>query len=204
MNRILVVGEDALCCALGERLVTACLPDWQLAGPSIDTRGVTRLVPALTRYARLAKDRHPVLCIADTDRQCAVTLRSHWLPDWAEPRLLLRLAVTEAESWVLADREGAAVALGVPLARLPQRPDDDLDPKRLVVTLAAKSRNPLIRNELVSAFDRSKRGTGYNLHLAAFVRSTWDVRRAETASPSLARAVRRVSALAKDASSGAE
>ncbi len=202
MNRILVVGEDELCRALGERLVDACLPDWQLAGPSIDTRGVTRLVPALARYARLAKDRHPVLCIADTDRQCAVTLRDRWLPEWAEPRLLLRLAVSEAESWVLADREGAAEALGVPLVRLPQKPDDEPDPKRLVLTLAARSKKTPIKAEVVSAFDRSKRGTGYNLHLAAFVRSGWDVRRAEAASPSLARAVKRVSALGSGVGAG--
>ena len=43
MTQILVVGEDALCCALGERLVAACLPGWKLAQTSIDTKGVTKL-----------------------------------------------------------------------------------------------------------------------------------------------------------------
>ena len=76
MSRILVVGEDTLCCALGERLVAACLPDWQLAQPSIDTKGVTKLQPSLPRYLSLARSLHPVLCIADTDGQCAVELRA--------------------------------------------------------------------------------------------------------------------------------
>lgn len=193
--RILVVGEDALCCALGERLVSACLPQWELAGPSINTRGVTKLVPALPRYARQALHVQPVLCIADTDGQCAVDLRERWLPVQADARMLLRLAVTEAESWVLADREGAAKALAVPVSRLPHRPDDEPDPKRLVLALAARSARRTIRDEVVSATDRNKPGSGYNQHLGAFVRSHWNADRAAQASPSLARAVRRVEGL---------
>ena len=66
MKRILVVGEDALCCALGEKLVAAALPGWSLAGPAIDTKGVTKLIPALPRYSEQAQFVQPVLCIADT------------------------------------------------------------------------------------------------------------------------------------------
>lgn len=195
MNRILVVGEDALCCALGERLVACCAPHWQLAGPSIDTRGVTKLVPALARYGQQAQHVQPVLCIADTDGQCAVALRARWAPVAMSPRLLIRLAVTEAESWLLADREGIAQALSIPLTRLPQRPDDEVDPKRVVLTLAVRSKRRVIRDELVSAVDRNKPGSGYNLHLCAFVRSHWEPQRAAQRSPSLARAVARISEL---------
>lgn len=195
MKRILIVGEDSLCCALGERLVANCLPGWQLAGPAIDTRGVTKLLPALPRYAQQAGRVQPVLCIADTDGQCVVDLLTRWLPTPAERRMLLRFAVTEAESWVLADREGAARALAIPLSRLPHRPDEETDPKRLLLTLAARSGKREIRDEMVSAVDRNKQGTGYNLHLGGFVRTTWDVRRAAAASPSLARAVKRLEEL---------
>jgi len=192
MSRILIVGEDSLCCALGERLVASCLPGWRLAGPSIDTRGVTKLWPALPRYAQQAGRVQPVLCIADTDGQCAVDLLTRWLPTPAEKRMLLRLAVTEAESWVLADRDGAAQALAIPLNRLPHRPDDEPDPKRLLLTLAARSKKREIRDEVVSSEDRNKPGSGYNFHLSAFVRSSWDARRAAQISPSLARAMKRI------------
>jgi hypothetical protein len=97
---------------------------------------------------------------------------------------------------------GAAEALGVPLVRLPLWPDEEPDPKRLVLTLAARSKKALIKAEVVSAFDRNKRGSGYNLHLSAFVRSGWDVGRAQSTSPSLARAVRRVSALGSGVGAG--
>jgi hypothetical protein len=188
MSRILVVGEDALCCALGERLVAACLPSWKLAQPSIDTKGVTKLQPALPRYIGLAQHLYPVLYIADTDRQCAVELRAKWLPQ-AHERFVLRLAITEAESWVLADRQGFAQALEVPLNKLPQCPDEESDPKRLILTLVKKSKVRQFSNEVVSSADPSKPGTGYNLHLGAFVRNQWDARGAAQHSPSLARAV---------------
>jgi hypothetical protein len=195
MRRILIVGEDSLCCALGERLVASCLPNWQLAGPAIDTRGVTKLLPALPRYAQQARHVQPVLCIADTDGQCAVDLRARWFPMPAENSMLLRFAVTEAESWLIADREGAAQALAIPLTRLPQRPDEEPDPKGLILTLAARSKKRAIREEVVSSGDRNRPGSGYNLHLSGFVRSHWDVRRAALVSPSLARAVKRIEEL---------
>lgn len=194
MSRILVVGEDTLCCALGERLVAACLPDWQLAQPSIDTKGVTKLQPSLPRYLSLARSLHPVLCIADTDGQCAVELRAKWLPQ-AHERFVLRLAITEAESWVLADRQGFAQALEVPLNKLPQCPDEESDPKRLILTLVKKSKIRQFRDEVVSSTDPSKPGTGYNLHLGAFVRGQWDAKRAVEHSPSLARAVKHLERL---------
>jgi hypothetical protein len=194
MSRILVVGEDALCCALGERLVAACLPGWQLAQTSIDTKGVTKLQPSLPRYLDLARNLHPVLCIADTDGQCAVEWLGRWLPQ-AHDSLVMRLAITEAESWVLADRQGFAQTLEVPLNKLPQCPDEESDPKRLILTLVKKSKIRLFRDEVVSSNDPSKPGTGYNLHLGAFVRSRWNARRAAQHSPSLARAVNRLERL---------
>lgn len=190
--KVLVVGEDALCCALGERLVATCLPRWALSQPSIDTRGVTRLEKAVPRYVEQATHVQPVLCIADTDRRCAVDMLDDWLAGGGHPRFLLRLAVTESESWVLADRDAFATALSVSIKNVPRTPDAEIDPKRLLLTLARKSRQRPIREEVVSPLDPSKPGTGYNLHLCAFVRSRWDANRAAMNSPSLERAVRRL------------
>lgn len=195
MSRILVVGEDALCCALGEKLVTDCLPDWQLSARPIDTKGITKLIPALARYQEQAQHVQPVLCIADTDRKCAVELLAAWLPRPRPEHLLLRLAVTEAESWLLADRGGFATAFQVPLNKLPQNPDEVDDPKRTLLTLARRSKQRLIRDEVVSAIDPSKQGSGYNTHLRHFVLNHWDAHRAAQTSQSLARAMSRLAEL---------
>lgn len=197
MRRVLVVGEDALCCALGERLVSTCLQGWQLAQTPIDTKGVTKLAAALPRYLEQARHVQPVLCIADTDGRCVAELLSQWLPR-PDARLVLRLAVREAESWVLADREGFAETLAVPLNKLPQAPDEESDPKRLILTLVRRSKKRLLRQEMVSPDDPSKPGSGYNLHLCAFVHQHWNARHAAQRSPSLARALRRLETLGAD------
>lgn len=194
MRCIFLVGEDVLCCALGERLIAHCLPQWALSPLPYNAQGVTKLQKRLTKYMGFSRQQ-PVLCIADTDGQCAVQL----LHDWKIRPLAgfaLRLAVTEAESWVLADRQGFSKAFDVPLNKLPQHPDKERDPKRLILSLAARSKNRLPRAEMVSAHDSGKPGAGYTQHLADFVREHWDVENAAQHSPSLARAVAHVRRLA--------
>lgn len=195
MSLIVVVGEDALCCVLGERLVRECLPRWQLAGRPIDTGGVSRLRASLPRYANVAQHLHPVLCVADTDGRCAAELVRAWLPESAQ-RLVLRLAVPEAESWTMADSEGFATALGVPPGKVPREPDRVNDAKAEVLGLARRSRIRAIRSEVVSALDPERPGSGYNLHLCRFVREAWRMPAAVERSPSLRRAVHCVRLLA--------
>lgn len=195
MSRILVVGEDDLCRALGERLVAALLPGWTYSAPSISSGGITKLVAALPRYRAYAMHRDPVLCIADTDGRCAASLVDQWAPASSRAPLLLRLAVIEAESWVLADGERIAEFLGVSPSRIPDNPDSERNPKRLILDLARRSRKRAIRQEVVSALDTNRPGPGYNHHLAGFVNRHWHAREAADRSPSLARAVNRLVAV---------
>ena len=188
MSRILVVGEDALCCVLGEKLVATMLPSWELAGVSIDTKGVTKLIAALPRYVEQARFVQPVLCIADTDGQCVKQWLGRNLPRSGHSDFLLRLAVIEAESWLLADQEGFAGALQVDQRKVPNRPDDVPDAKGCMLRLLARSRLRHIREEAVSRTDRTRQGPGYNLHLCDFVRTAWSAERAKMVSPSLRRA----------------
>lgn len=162
--------------------------------PPIDTKGVTRLISALPRYCAQAMHVRPVVCIADSDGRCVVDLLRTWLPRGMPENFVLRLAVAEAESWVLADHEGFSSAFSVPANALPRQPDDEPDPKAIVLTLAHRSRVRGIREEVVSQIDRNRQGSGYNQHLRAFVAQSWDVGRAAQRSPSLARAVQRLQA----------
>lgn len=127
MKRVLVVGEDALSCALGERLVGSAMPGWSLV-PPINTKGVTKLISGLPRYIEQARYVRPVVCVADTDGSCVKTLLARWVQTPPPTAFHLRLAVTEAESWVLADRDGFARYVRVSLNRVPSRTDDIQDP----------------------------------------------------------------------------
>lgn len=192
MSRILVVGEDALCCAMGERLVAAALPGWSLANTSIDTRGITKLLKDIPRYVRYAKHVQPVLCVADTDGRCPVDLVSQSLPADVGDKFLLRFAVSEAECWLLSDRKGASEFFSVSIANIPRDPGSLPDAKTEVLRLARRSRMRTIREEVVSSSDINKRGTGYNLHLIRFARESWEVQRAVAHSASLAKALQRL------------
>lgn len=195
MPRLLVIGEDLLCCALGERIVERCLPGWTLASPPINTGGITKLRVALPRYAMQARHVQPVFCLADTDGECVVDWLQAWCPFPIPASLVLRLAVHEAESWVLADRTEFSRRMGVPAGKIPQQVDALNDPKSTVLKLIGRSRSRLLRTEMVSASDPMKRGAGYNLHLCRFVRHHWDPETAREGSPSLDRAIRRLQTL---------
>lgn len=197
MRRILVVGEDLLCTALGESLVSSQLPEWQLARPSIGTYGRTQLVKRLGAFANQARHHQPVLCIADSDGDCVRDLLLAWRKQHWPANLLLRLAVTEAECWLLADRQGCAAGLRVASKHLPKWPEQSPDPKRALLKAAAQSKSRLIRAELVAPSDPSTPGSGYNLHLAAIVHGHWQPERAAAASPSLARAMTGLQAFRK-------
>lgn len=196
MLRLLVVGEDRLCCTLAERIATHALPRWTLSLPPIDTGGVTKLRTALPRYAEQARHVQPVFCLADTDGLCAVEWLRQWRPARMPHALILRLAVNEAESWVLADRNEFTRHMRVPAGKIPLGVDQLPDPKALVLQLVGKSKSRLFRTEMVSATDPLKQGTGYNLHLCDFVRKHWNADRARELSPSLDRAIRSLQALA--------
>lgn len=189
MNSLVLVGEDALCCALGERLVEQTLPGWRLAFAPINKRGVTKLKADLPRYLQQALHVQPVLCIADTDSACPVALRQQWLPQEVPPNFLLRLAVSESEAWAMADRAAFAAALGVSVANVPRDPETLPDIKRKVLHLAAQSSKRRVREELLSVHDASKPGTGYNEHLCAFIKQGWRAAIAREQSASLHRAM---------------
>jgi hypothetical protein len=123
---------------------------------------------------------------------CPVQWLKKWSPKVSHEWFFLRLAVPEAESWVLADRKGVSDFFKVSAAQIKADPDELEDPKREVLRLARKSKVRLIRDEMVSATDINRTGSGYNTHLSAMVRENWQAMRALERSSSLERAIRRL------------
>jgi hypothetical protein len=192
---VTVVGEDKLCCQLGARLLSQVLPGWRIAPAPIASGGISKLTPALPRYAEAARFGTPVLCVADSDGQCPVDLMHLWWPAKnRHARMLLRLAVNEAESWVLADHDGMHAGFKVPPARLPDAPDELQDPKARLLQLVHRHAPAAIRREMVEvdSAGQPRRSTGYAAHLHQFVAQVWDPARAAQRSPSLCRAMGRL------------
>lgn len=135
------------------------------------------------------------LLLTDLDtRPCPPDLLDDWFGVIPKPdSMLLRVAVREVESWVLADRIRFAGWLGVSENEVPAAPEACLDPKADLLFLAKKSKKSGLKEGLLPKKGApSKVGLEYNDLLCAFVSSEWRVEEAAKLAPSLARAIRRL------------
>ncbi len=138
----------------------------------------------------------PFLVLTDLDTyKCPQALIKKWLPNPKNPNLLFRVAVREVESWILADQKGIAKYLGIQTILVPQNPDTLTDPKKILISLADKSRKKELREAIVPRLGgQAEQGPDYNGALIAFVNERWNMNTAKSASRSLKKAVDAVTA----------
>lgn len=133
----------------------------------------------------------PFFVLTDLDRTvCPPELIHKWLVEERHPHLLLRVAVKEVESWLLADRENLSHFLSISIARVPLNAEIIENPKEFLISLAHHSRKRAIREGIVprpgsTAFY----GPDYNNLLISFVLEEWDTEIASRNADSLARAI---------------
>jgi hypothetical protein len=150
----------------------------------------------IKQWTEVGRREHVVL-LTDLDAtRCASGLVASWLGRHPKPiGLHIRVAVRTAESWVLADRAAFAKFLAVSPALVPMQPDLEPSPKQRLLQLAEKSPRRRLRADIVARrHGQPRQAPNYNAALRPFVAKRWDVSRAAKASPSLARALRRLAA----------
>ena len=137
----------------------------------------------------------PFVVLADLDAaECPARLIEDWLPGQRHPNLLFRIAVREIESWILADPIHLSEFLKVQKVHAFSNTDSIPDPKAAIVKLADGSRSRTIRECIVPRRgSTAKQGPDYNGCLSRFVRDHWDHDIARRNSPSLRRALERLS-----------
>lgn len=185
---IALATEDELSETVGLRLLAECgLLD---AGQPLLLRknGSGYLKSKMKSWHEMARNGM-VLLLTDLDRlECPVSLLSDWLGVRRQlpENLLLRVAVREIESWVLADHLGVHILFGKEL-RLPVAPDELPDPKQHLLMLARKASRRVRENSVVQRGAVASQGVGYNRLLSSWVQSEWSPERAAQRSPSLRR-----------------
>ena len=128
-----------------------------------------------------------VLVDLDSDAECAPPFVASWLPQPAA-HMSFRVAVREAEAWLLADRERIAAFLAVPVSSVPGNADCVVDPKLLIVNLARGSRRRDIREDMTPRADSGRLvGPAYSSRLIEFIEGRWRPRVAAQGSDSLRR-----------------
>jgi len=127
----------------------------------------------------------------DLDRyDCPVALIGDWLTQPKHHNLLIRVAVREAEAWVLADRDSFANFLGINIVKVPQDVEALLNPKTTLIQLARESRRRQLRDDICPRpGSTSKVGPNYNARLGSFVNESWNPTVARLNSRSLDRTI---------------
>jgi hypothetical protein len=139
-------------------------------------KGKDHLQKNIARFNQAAA-HVPFIILTDLDEEdCPPGLIGRWLPKGRHNNLVLRIAVREVESWLLADREHLAEFLGIPVILIPQQADNCPDPKFLLIDLAKRSPRRDIREDIVPLpGSTSKVGKNYVGQLTRFVTSQWHV-----------------------------
>lgn len=196
---IFLAGEDQLCITLGRALIAYSAPNAKITYEHPPAGGASKLLPQLPKLNEIAKNINPVVVMADGDQSdCVVAQIKTWMPPYASERFFLRLAVQEAESWLLADTRGAAEYFGVSEKSFPTHPES-IDAKAALLSLVRKSAKRKIKEEMLPAKGvNAKTGLGYNVHVCGFVIQGWSAERAQEKAPSLLRAIRRLRVLEDD------
>lgn len=195
MMPMALATEDILSEAIGLRLL-AELPVPVTPNLLLRKDGFGYLRSGMNNWRQLAQ-RQTVLILTDLDQvACPVAMKADWLSNKPPPaNLMLRIAVREVESWVLADHEAMRKLIGKK-GTLPPKPDELTDPKQHLLKLAKLAARP-VREDLVKATGAvASQGIGYNSRLTAWVGSDWSPERASQRSPSLQRTRVRLKELA--------
>jgi hypothetical protein len=135
--------------------------------------------------------------LTDLDRkECTPALITDWFGcpmseyrNRCHENMIFRVAVREAEAWVMADRKRFARFLGISSAAIPYNLDAVKDPKRLLIELAGKSRSRDLREDIVPRVgDTRLIGPNYSGRLAQFLVTDWKADDAQHHSRSLLKA----------------
>lgn len=141
-----------------------------------------------------------VLRDLDQDAVCPLALLANLLPD-RQPRLLLRIAVRTAESWLVADAQAYAKYCGLQVGHLPSSPESVFQLKNRMIQSADSDRAPKLARHLA---DTRQRGVADWAAMGEwhsnFAEGPWNPERAahSNRSPSLGRALARLRACIRE------
>ena len=204
MKDVIIVGEDPVTRQVIKKLLQETCPDGFSILREDPLRGseVKKLTP---NYNALAASV-PVILLADLDNNnCPPAEQAAWLNNQPKhPNFMFRFAVDEAESWLLADRNGLADYLGIDATKIPEpsalRPREphnfEIRPRYktslfLMRELAAISPKTELKRQL-TPLDNTSKSSEYNLALLPFIDRYWNVKDALVNSYSLKKMVLRL------------
>lgn len=185
--------EDSLSEAVLRKIIKSSINRYSI-GHCYGKRGkdcLRKLLQSLNRN----KTCCPFIVVVDLDNdECAPSLIKQWLPCGKQNNdLVLRIAVREIESWVLAHRKAFSKYFGVSINKIPCNTDSIIDPKEFLIGLTKTSKIKNVRESIVpKPNSTAKIGPDYNGVLIEFVSKCWKPNEAKLCSNSLLKAVENI------------
>lgn len=182
---IYIASEDLLSEAIATRLAEM---NGFVVGHTFRKQGFGYLKANVENWNRLAAG-NPVLLLTDLDAtECPMSLIEAWLPNGLHKNMLLRVAVREVESWLIADHAAITKFLKAPPSSVSANPDELRNPKAALIELARRHAPANIRSRIVPPnWSSAQQGPDYNACLIEYVQGVWDPHRAAERSNSLYR-----------------
>ncbi len=150
--------------------------------------GCGDIIKNIEKFNSMSK-RHHVIVMLDLDmkkNEQELIDYLHKKIKRKEEKLLFLIPVKEIESWFLADRKGLSSFLEISENKININPDELLDPKEKIITLAKDGKNPTTRTGIPPKKGAAaKVGISYNTLLKKYVTEFWSIERAKECSPSL-------------------
>ena len=157
--------------------------------------GKSRLLGKLAGFNAAAR-LSPWLVLVDLngDAPCAPEFVTTVMPT-PSPQMIFRVAVRQAEAWLMADREELASYLRVSRTLVPNDPETEADAKQAMVNLARGSRDRHVREDMVpTQASGRKTGPNYAGRLIEFATQRWRPDVAAERADSLSRCLQRLAA----------
>ena len=168
---------------------------FHLNTPPVITNGSGNLRKTATRFLG-AGNKVCSIFVTDLDNAFSPTaLCNDWfkLPCFGllPKAMIFRVACHEIESWIIADKVGLANFLEISDVNFSDTPDQLADPKKsLYDVIKSKCR----KKKFLDMLPQKGQAVGieYNPMLTEFIKNTWSIEQAMSRSPSLMRAVNRM------------
>ena len=165
-------------------------------GHPVVTHGCGELKKKAQRLIKAAKSGIDSFFLTDLDQWSTPNdLAKDWFSieclSEVPPNFVFRVSVREVESWIMADRAAFAKFMDVAETNLPEKPDEEPDPKQTLFNLIRSKCRKKCYKEMLPLSGQHV-GVAYNPMLCKFVRALWDTERAAIRSPSLNRSLSRV------------
>ncbi len=184
-----LIAEGPLDEQVLRRLIVQSAPHLQ-AGVCYGKKGRDWMNINLAKYNQAAQ-AWPFVSLADLEKdECPPALLQLWFPQGIHTNMRPRIAVRMVESWLLADREALSQFLGISEHHIPHIPEEESNPKQVMVNLARRSRYRIIKEDMVPPPNSAGSvGKNYRGQLEKFVVEKWQAERAQVNAPSLQSAI---------------